>query len=514
MHRNRGVGVLLGASLSVFLAAVSFTSVNIGLPAIQADFSASMTEIQWVVNAFFLTLAAFIVTAGRLADMYGHQRVIFIGLSIFTVASFIGGFSQNLVMMIICRGVQGFGAALIWPAGVAMAYHSLGKRRKGLAIGVVMGIAGMAYGVGPLIGGALVEYASWEWIFFYNVPVGLLALFYICWRMDNKPAPVTSRIDFVGLLSLVLGLLGLFLALDNANFWGWTSLVFILMLFASVVMLAVFFLIELRVREPIFDTHLLEHFSFSGILLARGLLLFSWMSMLFIMPIYFQKYHGLTPFVSGLYFLGLVAGVGIIQPMGGKIVDKLNVRLPVVIGFCLGILAFAVLWFVHVQGSLGAIFVGLLIFGFGYGLVSSGLSVSMVKALPKDRVGLASGIYYMVSVVGGAIGIAVTGFFLGQGGARYLTSHLNGLKISWNLTHLDGALLGTQEGFDALLKLAHGNNAQATQWLQSAFSAMFGDVLLLGLFINIFALIVALLSFYARKKRKAEAARSSLGGCL
>jgi DHA2 family methylenomycin A resistance protein-like MFS transporter len=399
---------------AVFLIGVEFTATNIALVTMQREFDCGLSTLQWIVNAYLLTFCAFMVPGGRLGDLYGHRKMVILGAVIFGLSSAVGGAAPGSTFVVISRLFQGVGAALLWPSVMTVIFKALPAEKKGFAIGSVMGTAGFAMAIGPVLGAFFAEELSWRWIFFCNVPlVGVIVL------LARRFVPVeeaTSKesIDYVGGGILTVGLIGLVIALDQANIWGWGSLKTLLVLSIACVLYVVFLFVEKKVKDPILGPDMLRDRVFVLTLIARGCNFFGWFALLFILGLYFQHARGLSAMETGLFFVPLTLSFGLVSPFGGRIIDKVGAKIPTLVGLTLLALGFFWLSFFTVQSSNLFFVTPLLMIGTGQGFVSSGLAVLAIGTMEEKKSGLASAVYFMVTLVGGIVGVAICGYFLGE----------------------------------------------------------------------------------------------------
>src|SRR3954452_3102046 len=215
------VMALVALALAIFVIANVFTALSIALPAMEKDFDADVSTVQWVINGYALVFGVLIVTGGRLADMFGRRKIFFVGAAFFAGFSVLGGIAQDAIWLIACRALMGIGGALMWPAILGMVYGILPKSKQGLAGGLVIGVAGVGNAFGPILGGALTE-ASWRWIFVLNIPVTAIAVAVTYWKVHNVgDEPGDEKVDYAGVVALSASLVALLIALDQATDWGW-----------------------------------------------------------------------------------------------------------------------------------------------------------------------------------------------------------------------------------------------------------------------------------------------------
>src|SRR5919201_1840747 len=262
---NRKWWTLLSVSFGLFMIMLDNTVVNVSLPAIQKALGVSQSELEWVVVAYALTFATFMLTGGKLADYFGRRRLFIVGMVVFTASSLACGLASNAGFLIGAGTVQGIGAAIMNPATLGIITATFPPRQRGTAIGIWAGTAGMALAIGPLVGGLLTEKVSWGWIFFINVPVGALGALVTLWAVDeSRDTSHEQRLDLPGLLTSALGLFSLTYGLIESNNYGWTSARILGLFAAAVVFLTVFVLLEHRQRLPMLDLSLFRSRTFSG----------------------------------------------------------------------------------------------------------------------------------------------------------------------------------------------------------------------------------------------------------
>src|SRR5439155_19791486 len=256
---------LLAASFGLFMIMLDNTVVNVALPSIQRDLKISLSQLEWVVSAYFLTFAALMLTGGKLADLLGRRQMFTAGLVIFTLSSLACGLAANGETLIAARTVQGIGAALMNPATLSIITATFPPRQRGMAMGIWVGVSAMALAVGPITGGLISEYAHWSWIFFINVPIGVLAIVVARVAIDeSRDTSVDQRLDLPGLITSGGALLALTYALIEANSNGWTSAEILALFGVAAVGLVSFVLLEMRQRVPMLDLSLFRNSTFAG----------------------------------------------------------------------------------------------------------------------------------------------------------------------------------------------------------------------------------------------------------
>lgn len=398
-------------ALGVFVIANDITAMNVALPAIERDFDTSVTTVQWVVNAYALVFGVLIVTGGRLADLFGRREAFFVGAGIFLLASLAAGAAQSESWLIAARAVMGVGGALMWPAVLGMTFAELPSEKAGLAGGLILGVAGIGNALGPLLGGALTEFASWRWILFLNVPIALVAITAV-WFLIHQPKPETEdrRIDYGGIVTISLGLVTFMIALDQVVDLGWGDPRIIAAVVIAAVLLVWFARIERRSGEhALVPRDVMRNTSFSAACIAILFISATFFSALFYIPQYLQKAGGLTAFESGLGLLPFMAIFALTSFVAGPLYNRVGGRLIVTLGAaCIALGPFLISLGVKESGALGGIIPGMVVLGIGVGLFYSSATTIGVTAVDESRSSLAGGIIYMFQVAGGSVGLALT----------------------------------------------------------------------------------------------------------
>ena len=402
--------VLVIACLAQFMVVLDATIVNVALPSIQRGLHFSPSSLAWVVNAYTLVFGGFLLLGGRAADLIGRKRLFMAGIALFTAASLFNGLAQSSTMLIVGRGLQGLGAALLSPAALSIITTTFTENRERTrALGVWSAIAAGGGAVGLLLGGALTDLASWPWIFIVNVPVGVLALVATLRLVPESRVEMAHRtFDLAGALSVTGGLMILVFAIIKAQTWGWGSSRTLGLIVASAALLALFIAVERRSRAPLMRLSIFRVRTLAAsdaVLLLVGSGLFG---MFFFASLYVQEILGYSPFRAGLAFLpvtaGIVLGAGIAQPL----TRRLGLRNLAVGGVLLAAAGLGYLTQLPVHGSyLGDLLPGLLPMSIGMGLTFVPITLLATGGVTGDDAGLASGLFNTAQQVGGSLGLAI-----------------------------------------------------------------------------------------------------------
>ena len=402
--------VLVLVCMAQFMVILDATIVNVALPSIQRDLEMSDADLQWIVNAYTLVFGGFLLLGGRAGDLVGRKRIFLVGVVIFTVASLLNGLSTSSEMLIVCRGLQGLGAALVAPAALSIITTTFAEgavRAKAMSVWAAIAVGGGA--VGLVLGGVLVDYFSWPWIFYVNIPVGI-AVFVASLRYvpESKDERSHKAFDVAGAVTVTAGLLILVYAIVKAQEKGWGSAHTLIVGGISLALLAVFLLIERRSIEPlvrlsIFRVRTVRAANVAMLFVAAGLF-----AMFFFNTLYLQRVLGYSPLEAGLAFLPFTGGIIIGAGLSQGLVAKVGARELPLIGMAMSIVG--MLLFVRLQpgGDYVTDFLpGVMLASIGMGLTFVPVTLIATSGIPDSDAGLASGLYNTSQKIGGALGLAI-----------------------------------------------------------------------------------------------------------
>ncbi len=418
---------LVTVCVGTFMLLLDVTIVNVALPKIQAGLGSSFTDLQWVIDAYALTLAALLLTSGSLADLLGRRRIFAIGIVVFSAASLLCGTAQSPLMLNISRAVQGIGGAMMFATSLALLGHAYRGRDRGVAFGVWGAVTGAAVSIGPLIGGALTDALSWRWIFLVNVPIGVLALVLTLTRVEESRDPQGARLDIPGFITFTGALgTGVFALIESSR-KGWGSTLVVGCLIASVVLLAVFVLVEWRQKEPMFDLGLLRRPAFDGASLVAFALSASIFAMFLYLTLYLQNILGLSPLGAGLRLLTLSAAILVTSAIAGRLTTVVPVRLLMGAGLALVGVSLLLMRGLTVGSGWTHLLPGFIIGGIGVGLINPPLASTAIAVVPPRQAGMGSGVNSTFRQVGIATGIAALGTIFTSSVRSHVASGLNAL---------------------------------------------------------------------------------------
>ena len=396
-------------SVATFMLLLDITIVNVALPDIQRDLGASLSSLQWVVDAYSLTLAAFLLTAGSLGDRLGRRRVFSAGIGIFTLASFLCGIAGDATLLNLARALQGVGGAAMFAMALALIAQEFQGRDRATAFGVWGATIGGAVAIGPLVGGVLTEHLGWEWIFFVNVPIGLTAIYLTERRLANVAAQDPQPIDVPGLVTFSASLFLLIFGLIRGNPEGWGSPLIIACLAGAAALMLAFVLIERRSSYPMLDLTLFDKRAFNGISAVAFCLSAGMFAMFLYLTLYIQGVLGYSPLEAGLRFLPLTLLSFIVAPISGNLSNRVPIRVLVGAGLTLTGIGLLLIRGVEPGSDWTTLLPGFIVAGAGVGLANPGIGQAAIAVVPPQRAGMASGINTTFRQAGIATGVAALG---------------------------------------------------------------------------------------------------------
>lgn len=383
------------------------TLLPVALPTIQKELNVTLAGLQWVINAYLLSTAVFVIAGGRLGDLFGHRRFFCIGVAIYTAASVMGAMAEVGWWLVMSRAIQGLGGALMSPSGMAILIHAFPENQRGRAIGIVVAVGSLFLSLGPFIGGALTQYLSWRWSFWINPPIACFGILMML-RAVPPSKGLKETFDFPGFIALSLGVSCLTLGLMQGKIWGWTSWPIVLLFLLAITFILAVRGLERFSRHPFFEFRLFRNRTFLGGCLLVICSQFMLMITIF-WPLYFQKIVMDSPMVAGLITAIGTIPLMLFAPISGNLADRRGARLPLMIGYILLFLCF--IWFTTFlsYGNVPLLFPALFAFGAGISFVMTPASAATLSAVPESKTGVATGMYNTLRFTGATIGVAVLG---------------------------------------------------------------------------------------------------------
>jgi EmrB/QacA subfamily drug resistance transporter len=417
---------LVAVCVTTFMLLLDITIVVVALPSIQHRFAASLTGIQWVVDAYALSLAALILTAGALADRYGRRVVFMTGVVLFTVSSLLCGLAWSIAALDIARALQGIGGAALFATALALIGHEYrGPERFG-ALALWGATVGAAVASGPLVGGLLTDAFGWRWIFFVNIPVGAFA-FVVAWRrIAESRDEAARRTDVAGLVTFSAGLFLLVFGIIRGNANGWTSGEILGSLIGGAAVLVLFVVIEHRQERPMLDITLFGQRAFVGVSLATFCIAAGMFAMFPYLSIYLQDILGYTPLAAGLRFLPLTAFVFFVPLATRRLAARVPLRITIAVGLALVAGGLALMFGLSASSHWTALLAGFIVSGVGIGIANPALAAGALRVVDPSRTGMASGISNTFRLAGVAMGVAALGAVLESRIASSLSAVVGG----------------------------------------------------------------------------------------
>ena len=420
VQTNRKWWTLGAVCVATFMLLLDITVVNTALPKIQQDLGGSFSDLQWVIDAYALSLAALVLTAGSLADRLGRRRVFVAGLVIFSAASLLCALAPDPTFLNLARGLQGVGGAIMFAVSLALVAQEFpGGPERGMAMGIYGASIGVAVAVGPLIGGVLTDGLGWQSVFLVNVPVGIATIAVTYWKLHESRDPNASRIDWGGVVTFSTALLLLVFALVRGNDKGWGSTEIVSLLAAAAVLMAAFVTIERRVAEPMLPLGLFRRGAFTGVQLAAFAISASMFSLFLYLTLYLQDFLGYSAIGAGLRYLPITVGAFILAPISGMALAKVQARYLMAGGLALTGVGLVLMGGLELTSGWTALLAGFVVSGIGIGLLNPVIADVALSVVPKERSGMAAGINDTFRQVGVAVGTAAWGaIFLGVGASK------------------------------------------------------------------------------------------------
>ncbi len=400
---------LIAVLIGVFMLLLDVTIVNVALPDIQRDLDSSFSDLQWVVNAYALTLASTLLVSGSVADVIGRRRVFVAGLFVFTIASLGCGSVGTPLHLNLLRGVQGIGAGMMFATSLALIAQAFQGRERGIAFGAFGAVTGASVAVGPVIGGVLTDSFGWQAVFLVNIPVGIFAVALTLAKVSESRDSNPAGIDFPGAVTLTGSLFLLIFALVRGNDAGWGSTQIVGFLVGAAVLLAAFVVLETRRDNPLFDLSLMRKPAFLGASLAAFCLSASMFAMFLYLTLYMQGVLDYSPLETGLRFLPLSLLSFLVGPIAGQLSEKVPVRWLMGGGLLLVTFGLLLMHGVTPSADWTTLLAGFLVAGVGIGLVNPPLASTAIGVVEQRRSGMASGVNTTFRQVGLATGIAGLG---------------------------------------------------------------------------------------------------------
>jgi EmrB/QacA subfamily drug resistance transporter len=408
-EENRKWLTLASVSFGLFMIMLDNTVVNVALPSIQRDLGAGLSELEWIVTGYALTFASLMLVGGKVADAYGRRLIFVVGIVVFSLASLVCGLAGSSEMLIGARVLQGAGAALMNPATLSIIAATFPPRERGTAIGIWAGTSALALAIGPLVGGLITEHVNWNWIFFINVPIGILAIAASFLFIDESRDETHAGLDVPGLITSALGLFALTYGLIEANTYGWGSPRILGAFLLAAVALIGFIALEKRQREPMLPLELFRNRTYTGANLVMLLVALAMFGVFFFVSLYMQNILGYSAVQAGAAFLPMTLLIVLVAPIAGKTSDRLGSRGLMTGGMILLSLQLLLFSRLSADASFWNLLPGMLIGGVGMAMTMTPSAAAATRSVPVDKAGIGSAVLNCARQVGGTMGVAIMG---------------------------------------------------------------------------------------------------------
>jgi EmrB/QacA subfamily drug resistance transporter len=493
--KSAGTWVLVATILGSSMAFIDSTVVNVALPVLQTELKATVADVQWVVEAYALFLAALILVGGSLGDHYGRRRMYAAGIALFTLASLACGFAPNITFLIIARAVQGVGGALLVPGSLAIIGAFFDSEQRGRAIGTWSGFTAITSALGPVLGGWLVQFASWRWVFFINLPLAAIVLFILFWRVPESESEEDQRrgLDWWGAILATLGLGGVVYGLIEANNVGFSNPLVLIALAIGIVALLIFLIVEARIASPMLPLNLFRSSTFSGANLLTLLLYAALGGTLFFLPFNLIRVQGYSPTAAGAANLPFVLIMFTLSRWSGGLVARYGAKIPLIIGPLIAAAGFFLFSLTGIGGSYWTTFFpAVVVLGIGMAVAVAPLTTAVMGSVDSQRAGIASGINNAVARTAGLLAIAALGIVALATFSASLDSNLNALALPPGVRSMVIAQQNKLVGIGIPAGLSSATHAAVQNAISVSFITSFRVIMLIGAAL---ALASALCSF-------------------
>ena len=495
----------LGAMcFALFMVMLDNTVVNVALPSIQRNLHASLSALEWTVNAYTLSFAVLMVTGGRLGDIFGRRRMFMFGVAVFGISSLAIGFAPTDTTLVAFRAIQGIGAAFMMPATLSIITQAFPPNQRGMAIGTWAGVSAVALAIGPVLGGFLTQQVSWRAIFFINPPIALIALGVALFAArESRDESVSRAVDYPGIAAITVGLTTLVLTLVEGNTWHWGSARVIVLLAVAAASLAAFVVIERRVKAPMLDFTFFRSRTFLGANLVAFIVSFAMLAQFFFLALYMQNVLHYSPLQTGIRFLPATVVIIVMGPLAGRLTDKIGPRPLMTAGLLVVATALFVQSRITVHSGYGLLLPGFVLMGIGMGLVMSPMSTAAMNAVDRTKAGAASGVLSMSRMVGGTFGVAVMGALVTAVGRSQLNQHLPHLPAATR------SAIANSLGSGSSSAVSHAS-PHVVETIREAFVSAVGTGLTVGGSVTVLGAILAavLIQRAGSRTATADAART------
>lgn len=492
---SRGRWVLAATILASSMAFIDGTVVNVALPALQTNLNASAVDVQWVIEAYSLLLSAFLLVGGSLGDHYGRRRIFLIGVTIFAIASAVCGFAENVQQLIAARAFQGFGAALLVPGSLAIISSSFSDQTRGRAIGTWSGASAITTGIGPVLGGWLIEHVSWRAVFFINLPLALLVVLISLRHVSENSDRESGRVDWFGATLAVLGLGALVYGLIESSRLGFANSSVIIVLAAAVLILGLFVFVESRLSHPMLPLALFRSRTFSGTNLLTFLLYAALGGTLFFLPLNLIQVQHYSATAAGAALLPFILIMSLLSRWSGGLITKTGAKVPLIVGPIVAASGFALFTLPGLGGLYWTTFFPpVAILGLGMAITVAPLTTSVMNSLAQNHAGIASGVNNAVARTAGLIAIAAFGVVMLDVFKNGLDRSLTEAKVQPSIAQVVGNQSTKLAAISVPTDLDPATRQKIQRAIDDSFVAGFRVVMAIGAGLALGGALVAFIS--------------------
>lgn len=423
--------VLIAIGLLIFLMNIDYTAVNLTLVPISEEINTDLNSLQWLLSGYVLVWAAFVIPAGRIADLYGKRNTLIAGLLLFMMGSSLTGFGQSLEVLITGRILQGCGAAVFTSPAWASIFTLAPPARQGFVMGIIVSFAGLGLAIGPTLAGLIIEEMSWRWIFYINIPLGIfvIAILYL-YSPKDVLEKTRQKIDFIGALLLASGLCVTVYALNQIEVWGATSRQFWGLIGFGCALVGVYIFRDRTQKVRMVPPHLFRNKAYMAATIGEFLIAMTFSMTLVLMGLYLQNTLHYSSYETGLIFISMTITMGLLGPIGGKMVDMFGLKAPMVFGTLITTLAMGMMTFLKTDSSLLYVVTALFFAGMGMGAYFTACNTAMMKAAPQGDLNVASGVYTMFMMLGNTLSIILSTSFVVLFGRIHLLQNTQRMNLS------------------------------------------------------------------------------------
>ena len=468
--KTRGRWILAATILASSMAFIDGTVVNVALPALQTTLNATAADVQWVIESYALLLSALLLIGGSLGDHFGRRRVFLLGVMIFAAASGLCGFAGNIGQLIAARALQGFGAALLVPGSLAIISNSFSEQERGRAIGVWSGLSAITTGIGPVLGGWLIEHVSWRAVFFINLPIALVVVLISLRHVAESTDRESSRVDWLGAILAALGLGALVYGLIESAQVGFNDRSVIMALTAGIIVLILFFFVESRLSHPMLPLTLFRSRTFAGTNLLTFLLYAALGGTLFFLPLNLIQVQRYSPTSAGAVLLPFILIMSFLSRWSGGLVARYGPKLPLVVGPVITAVGYLLFLLPGIGGNYWTTFFPPgVVLGLGMAITVAPLTTTVMSSIGQNRAGIASGVNNAVARTASLIAIAVLGVVM----LHVFKTNLDYRLMSANLPPSVAQSLQTQSIKLAAIDIPQNVNPETNQLIRRAIDESF-----------------------------------------